>query len=96
MLIGAAVSPYPSALLLCAIGMAIEAGEDGAQGHGLAGLVPAMGVAESGCVALALLVQDGVQSVRGEKEWSGVRPEHFKLFSNLERHLHISAADPFI
>ena len=41
--------------------MAVQAGEDGARWHHLAGLVPAMSVAEPGGVALTLLIQDGIQ-----------------------------------
>ena len=55
---------YPSALLLGAVGVAVEAGEHGARGHHLAGLVPAVGVAQAGGVTLALLIQDGVQPAR--------------------------------
>ena len=57
---GAGVS-HPSALFLGAVGVAVEAGEDGAGGHQLAGLVPAARVAEAGRVPLTFHVQDGVQ-----------------------------------
>lgn len=53
---------YPAALLLAAVGVAVQAGEDGARRHQLAGLVPAVRVAEPGGVALTLPVQHGVQS----------------------------------
>lgn len=52
---------YPSALFLSAVGVAVETGEHGARGHHLAGLVPAVGVAQAGGVTLALLIQDRVQ-----------------------------------
>lgn len=55
-------SPYPASLLLSAVGVAVQAGEDGARRHQLAGLVPAVCVAQPGSVALTLLVQDRVQS----------------------------------
>lgn len=61
-------SPYPASLLLGAVGVAVEAGEDGARRHQLTGLVPAVGVAEPGGVTLTLLIQDGVQSGRQGKE----------------------------
>lgn len=54
-------SSYPAALLLGAVGVAVQAGEDRARRHQLAGLVPAVCVTQSGGVALTLLVQDGVQ-----------------------------------
>ena len=53
---------HPSALLLGAVGVAVEAGEDGAGGHQLAGLVPAARVAQASRIPLALQIQDGVQS----------------------------------
>lgn len=52
---------HPAALLHGAVSMAVEAGEDGTGGHHLTGLVPAMGVAQAGGVALTLPVQDRVQ-----------------------------------
>lgn len=55
---------YPASLFLGAVGVAVEAGEDGARRHQLAGLVPAVCVAQSSGVALTLLIQDGVQSGR--------------------------------
>lgn len=57
-------SSYPPSLLLGAVGVAVQAGEDGARRHQLAGLVPAVCVAEPSGVALTLLIQDGVQSGR--------------------------------
>ena len=65
--------------------MAVEAGEDGARRHQLAGLVPAVGVAEAGGVALTLLVQDGVQPGRREE---GIL--RFALVSFVVRHRHVS------
>ena len=59
---------YPSALLHRAVGVAVQAGEDGAGRHHLAGLVPAVRVAQARGVALALPVQDGVQSARRGRE----------------------------
>lgn len=56
-------SSYPTSLLLCAVGVAVQAGEDGAWWHQLTGLVPATGVAQPSGVILTLLIQDGVQSV---------------------------------
>lgn len=56
------VQSYPASLLLGAVGVAVQAGEDGARWHQFAGLVPAVSVTESSGVALTLLVQDGVQS----------------------------------
>ena len=58
------VQSYPPSLLLCAVRVAVQTGEDGAGWHHLAGLVPAVGVTQAGGVALALLIQDGVQSGR--------------------------------
>jgi len=52
---------HPAALVHGAVGVAVEAGEDGAGRHHLAGLVPAVSVAEPGGVALTLLVEDGIQ-----------------------------------
>lgn len=62
---------YPAALLLGAVGVAIQAGENGARGHQLAGLVPAVSVAQPSGVALALPVQDGVQP--GERVGQGTK-----------------------
>lgn len=61
-------SSYPATLLLGAVGVAVQAGEDGARRHQLTGFVPAVGVAEPGGVALTLLVQHGVKSVRQREE----------------------------
>lgn len=68
---GASDTPsYPASLLLGAVGVAVQAGEDGARRHQLAGLVPAVSVAESGGIALTLLVQDRVQSGTQETTYS--------------------------
>lgn len=58
------LSSYPASLLLCAVGVAVQAGESGSRWHRLARLVPAASVAESSGITLTLLVQDGVQSER--------------------------------
>lgn len=67
------MSSYPPSLLLGAVGVAVQAGEDGARRHQLAGLVPAVCVAQSSGVALTLLIQDGVQPGGGEGDSSGVK-----------------------
>ena len=67
---------HPSALLLRSVGVAVEAGEDGAGGHQLAGVVPAASVAEARRIPLALHVQDGVQSDTN-RAGDGELGEHF-------------------
>lgn len=54
-------STHPPSLLLCAVGMPVQTGEHSPRGHQLTGLIPAMGMAEAGGVALALSVQDHIQ-----------------------------------
>lgn len=41
--------------------MPVQAGEHSPRGHQLAGLIPAMGMAEAGGIALALSVKDHIQ-----------------------------------
>lgn len=53
-------SSYPSSLLLCAVSVAVEAGENGTCWHLLTGLIPFVGVAEASGVTLTLFIQDGV------------------------------------
>lgn len=52
---------YPSSLLHGAVGVAVQAGENGTGWHHFAGLVPAVSVAEPSGVALTFLIQDGIQ-----------------------------------
>lgn len=61
---------HPPALLHRAVGVAVQAGENGAGRHHFVGLVPAVGVAEPAGVALALLIQDGVQPGPQDREQS--------------------------
>lgn len=56
-----AAETHPPSLLHRAIGMAIQAGENGAGRHHLAGLVPAVSMAESGRVTLTFFIQDRIQ-----------------------------------
>lgn len=59
---------HPPALLHRAVGMAVEAGEDGARRYGiLVSLVPALSVTKPSGVALALPVEDGIQP-EGDRE----------------------------
>lgn len=57
-------SAYPPALLLSAVGVAVQAGEHSPGGHELTGLIPAVSVAKTRRVSLAFAVQDRVQPVR--------------------------------
>lgn len=55
------VPTHPPALLHRAVGVAVQAGENGAGWHHFVGLVPAVSVTQPGGVALTFLIQDGVQ-----------------------------------
>lgn len=65
----AAERTHPPALLNRAVGVAVEAGEDGARRYDvLVGLVPALSVTQPRSVALALPVEDGIQPGGDEGE----------------------------
>lgn len=74
--------PYPPSLLLGAVGVTVQAGEDSARRHQLAGLVPAVCVAQPSSVALTLLIQDRVQSAnQTEGVTAQKRPPFLRLIS---------------
>ncbi len=52
---------HPPSLLHRAVGVAVQAGENGAGRHHFAGLVPGMSEAEPGSITLTFLIQDGIQ-----------------------------------
>lgn len=55
------VETHPASLLHGAVGVAVQAGENGARRHHFIGLVPAVSVAEARCIALTFPVEDGIQ-----------------------------------
>lgn len=59
---------HPPSLLHRAVGVAIQAGENGAGRHHFAGLVPAVSVAEPSSIALTFPIQDGIQSGQQHRE----------------------------
>lgn len=61
---------HPPALVHRAVGVAVQAGENGAGRHHFVGLVPAVSVAEPASVTLAFLIQDGVQPGPQDREQS--------------------------
>lgn len=55
------VETHPASLLHGAVGVAVQAGENGSGWHHFNGLVPAVSVAETRRVALTFPIQDGIQ-----------------------------------
>lgn len=59
-------STYPPSLLLRAVRMPVQAGENSPWRHQLTSLIPAMGMAETGGISLTLAVKDCIQSANKE------------------------------